>query len=199
MARLVRLAVTAFLVGMALSPGAYGLVQRLSGGVPAGNVIAQTSAPGSSAPGTPAPQPAAQQPVTMSPVVTIESLLAAVQAGDRDVVSTLTGGSGDQPGIVAWNSTDFAGFVGHTTFGRFSYCITHNDGTKANVHCDGDLWFTDPAGFPAVVTRTHWYVHGDFKLKASGDSWVITALPWYQESFAGYDLQQHPWPGDCFD
>ncbi len=199
MARLFRPAVAAFLVVIVLALGMYGLGHHTSGGVSADNVVAQTSSPSTTTPS----QPPTSQPVTASPVPTIQSFVDAVQAGDMDVVSTLTGGKDGALGIVSWCAKDLIGFIGHTTFGRLRYVITHNDGLSANVNLDSFMTFIDPGGFPAVKNVTHLYIDGDFKLKASGNSWIIVSLPGYQEPLCdgpthwGPDPNLFPWPGDA--
>lgn len=198
MARFFRPAVAGFLLSMALLLGIYGVASLLYGGNSTHNVVAQTSSPSASTPGS---QPAAQ-PVTASPIDTIQSFLDAVQAGDMDVVSNLTGGTGGSPGVVAWSSTDLTAYVGHTTFGRWRHIITHNNGINACVNIDGFMTFTDPGAFPNVKNVSHFWIDGDFKLKASGNSWIITSLPGYQQptcdepSHYGPDPHPFPVPGD---
>ena len=193
MAKLFRPAVAAFLVGVVLSLCLYGIGHRSGAGV-----SAQTTTPSTST-----PTQAATKPLTVSPVPTIQGFMDAVQAGDMDIVSTLTGGKNGALGIVSWCAKDLIGFVGHTTFKKLRYVITHNDGLNANVNVDTFMTFIDPAGFPAVKTVTHLYIDGDFKLKASGDSWIITSLPGYQEPLCdspthyGPDPNLFPWPGDA--
>ena len=142
-------------------------------------------------------QPSTIEPATASPIDTIYSFLAAVQAGDMDVVSTLTGGQGGVPGIAAWGSYDLTRYVGHTTFSKLRYVIYHIDDKTTNINVDASMKFIDPAGFPSVVTKTLWYIDGSFKLTLSGNSWIITSLPWYQENECGYDPHLFPWPGDA--
>jgi hypothetical protein len=147
-------------------------------------------------------QPSTIQPLTASPIETIQSFLDAVQAGDMDVVTILTGGTGGAPGVDSWGLKGLNAFVGHTTFKRPLRCvITHNDGVNANVNVDGFMTFTD-AG-PSAVIVTHWYIDGDFKLKASGNNWTIVSLPGYLEPLCdsrtswGPDPYIFPWPGDA--
>ena len=212
MARMFRPAAiaAAFLVVMVLSLGISGC-GPLSGGRAglSNTVVAQASSTTpasttpSTTPSTTTPQQPASQPVTASPIPTIQSFVDAVQAGDMDVVSTLTGGKDGALGIVSWNAKDLIGFVGHTTFGKLRCVITHNDGLNANVNLDSFMTFTDPGGFPAVKTVIHLYIDGDFKLKASGNNWTITSLPGYQEPLCdgpthwGPDPQLFNWPGDA--
>jgi hypothetical protein len=193
MARLFRPAVAAFLVGIVLALGVHGL-SRNSGGVSADNAVAQTTTPST------APTSKPSQPVTVSPLDTIQRFVDAVQAGDVDVVTTLIGGP---PGSFLWCAKGLQGFIGHTTFKRFRSVITHNNGVNACVNVDGFMTFTDPSGFPAVKNTIHLYIDGDFKFKASGNDWVITKLPGYQEPLCdspthyGPDPDLFPWPGDA--
>ncbi len=213
MTKLLRPIAWALVVGVLFSVGVYGLSHKASGGVKANAVFAQTSAPSASTPGTSAPstvapstsapsQPPAQKPITASPLPTIQVFFDAVQAGDMDIVSNVTGGAG-APGVDMWCSKGLSAYVGHTTFGKWRSVITHNDGLNACVNIDGFMRFTDPGGFPSVVPVTHWYIDGDFKLKASGDTWVITSLPGYEEPlcdgphFYGPDPYLFPWHGDA--
>jgi hypothetical protein len=142
-------------------------------------------------------QPSTIEPAAATPIDTIYSFVTAVQAGDMDVVSTLTGGQGGVPGISMWCSYDLSRFVGHTTFSKLRYVIYHNDGKNASVNVDGSMRFTDPAGFPSVVTKTLWYIDGSFQLTLNDNRWIITALPWYQDNERGYDPHLFPWPGDA--
>lgn len=146
---------------------------------------------------------AASAPLTASPIETIQSFFDAVQAGDTDVVTTLTGGNQGTP-IEMWCSKGLKAFVGHTTFKKWRYVIFHNDGVNAYVNVDGFMTFTDPGGFPAVRSVAHYYIDGDFKLKASGGVWTITALPGYEAPYVcdgpssyGPDPHLFPWPGDA--
>jgi len=200
MKKLFRPATVALLVGIiVLVLGMYGVGRLASGDISTENVAAQTSTPTTTTP----VKPPASQPVTVSPLTTIQSFMDAVQAGDMDIVSTLTGGKEGALGIISWNAKDLIGFVGHTTFGRWRNVITHNDGQTANVNIDGFMTFTDPGGFPAVKNVIHLYIDGDFKLKANGTDWVITGLPGYQEPLCdhpnswGPDPNLFPWPGDA--
>lgn len=142
------------------------------------------------------------QPATSTPFETIQSFFAAVQAGDMDFVSLVTGGTAGKPGIPTWCSKGLESFVGHTTFKPFRYVLTHNDDLNANVNGDAFMTFTDPAGFPAVVNTCHFYIDGDFKLKAIGGKWIIVALPNFQEahndgpSWWGSDPFIFPYPGN---
>lgn len=191
MKRLFRWAVTGLVVALVLLMGMYGFDHY---------VVAQTSTPSTTTPSQPA---AGQQPVTGSPLDTISEFLDAVHNGDMDRVSAYTGGKEGALGIVGWSSTDLINYVGHTTFGKFRYCVTHNDGLNANVNTDGFMTFTDPSGFPAVKCVSHFWVDGDFKLKASGNTWVIVSLPGFQEPLCdsptswGPDPHIFPTPGDA--
>jgi len=143
------------------------------------------------------------QPLASTPMESIQSFFDAVQAGDRDVVSTLTGGSGGAPGIEMWCSKGLNAFVGHTTFKPWRYVITHNDNTNANLSFDGFMTFNDPAGFPAVSCPLHFYIDGDFKFKAVDGKWIIVSLPNYQEALNdgptkwGSSPYIYPYPGDA--
>lgn len=149
-------------------------------------------------------QPSTIQPGMSTPIDTIQSFLTAVQAGDRDLVEILTGGSGGKLGVEMWCLKGLQSFVGHTTFKRpMRNVLTHNDNQNANVNVDGFMTFTDPGGFPAVKNTCHFYIDGDFKLKASGGNWVIVSLPNYQEALCdgptwwGPDPHIFPSPGDA--
>jgi len=148
-------------------------------------------------------QESALQPLASTPMETIQSFFDAVQAGDRDVVSILTGGNGGAPGIEMWCSKGLSAFIGNTTFKRWCYVITHNDNINANVNMDGFMTFNDPAGFPAVSCPLHFYIDGDFKFKAINGKWIIVSLPNYQEALNdgptkwGSNPFVFPYPGDA--
>ena len=142
-------------------------------------------------------EPSTIDPATGTPIDTIRSFVNAVQAGDMDVVSTLTGGQNGAPGISEWCSYSLAAYVGHTTFSKLRYVTYHNDGQTASVNVDGSMNFTDPAGIRSVVAKTKWYIDGSFQLTLKGNSWIITELPWYQEAVYGHDPHLFPWPGDA--
>lgn len=142
-------------------------------------------------------------PATSTPFDTIRSFMDAVQNGDMDVVSVLTGGEGGLPGVNAWCAKGLSAFVGHTTFGTIRWTMTHNDDKNACVNVDGFMTFTDPAGFAAVVNTCHFWIDGDFKFKAVDGKWIITSLPDYQEPNCdsqwswGPDPTLFPTPGDA--
>jgi len=196
MTRFYRLAGVALLVGMVLSLGLHGL-GSLSPTVSAENVALMRQVPAG------VPGLTFHQPVTASPVPIIQGFFNAVQNGDMDIVSTVTGGDGSSPGIQAWDSKGLTSFVGHTTFGKWKYVIYHNDGQNMSVNVDGFMTFTDPGAFPNTRCVTHYYIDGDFILKASGNNWVITKLPSYQGAMCddgpfGYGGEPYifPWHGD---
>jgi hypothetical protein len=191
MTRLFRLAGAALLVGAVLSLAVHGIGVHLSGSDSANSVFAQT--PGSAAPGL-----TFHQPVTASPVPIIQGFFNAVQNGDMDIVSTVTGGDGSALGIQEWDSKGLTSFVGHTTFKTWRYVITYNDGQNMNVNVDGYMTFTDPGAFPNVICKTNYFIDGDFKLKASGNNWIITSLPDYQYAmYNQFDPYFYPWHGDA--
>jgi hypothetical protein len=195
MTRLFRLACVAVLVGMVLSLGLHGLGGTLSPA--AGNVVLARQVPAGASPGL-----TFHQPVTASPVPIIQGFFNAVQNGDMDIVSTVTGGDGSALGIQQWCSKGLTAFVGHTTFGKWDYVIYHNDGQNMSVNVDGFMTFTDPGAFPNTRCITHYYIDGDFILKASGNNWVIVKLPNYQGAMCdgpnswGADPHIFPWHGD---
>jgi hypothetical protein len=127
--------------------------------------------------------PSTIAPGMSTPIDTINSFLDAVQAGDVDVVAIVTGGAAGEMGVEMWSAKDLQSFVGHTTFTRpMRNVLTHNDNLNANVNVDGFMTFTDPGGFPAVENTCHFYIDGDFKLKAVNGNWIIVSLPGYQEA-----------------
>jgi len=142
-------------------------------------------------------------PPASTPWESIQSFFDAVQNGDMDVVSIITGGTGGQPGISTWCSKGLASFVGHASFGKWWSVLTHNDDQKCNVHVDGFMTFNDPAQFPSVTCPLHYQIDGDFKFKAVNGKWIITALPNFQEMMCdsptswGECRYVYPYPGDA--
>lgn len=142
-------------------------------------------------------------PPASTPWESIQSFLDAVQAGDMDVVSMITGGSGGQPGISTWCSKGLAAFVGHSSFVSWGSVLTHNDDLNANVSFDGFMTFNDPAQFPSVTCPLHFQIDGDFKFKAVNGKWIIVALPNFQEMMCdgpnswGGCKYNYPYPGDA--
>lgn len=135
-----------------------------------------------------------------SPVETVQSFFDAVQAGDTDFVSELTGGMETE---MAWCAKDLVGYIGYASFGDWVYVVTHQNDTNACVHVDSFMTLTDPAALPSTRNITHYYIDGEFKLENKGGGWVIVSLPNYQEARNdgpykwGSSPYNYPYPGDA--
>ena len=223
MAKLIRFAFVAFLLGALFSVGVIS-VGRLSSGGPDNGLSAQTT------PSTTTPQQPADQPLTVDPRPTILRFLEAVELGDMDVVLELTG-SKQGKSVDLWCSKGLMSFVGHTDIwpltqegGRPTSMSalpsnasgdvnganwarwmikTYDNGSKACVHVDSFMRFLDPGGLPSTRNICHFYIDGDFKLAAAGGEWIITSLPNYQEALNdspwkwGSSPYVYPYPGDA--
>ena len=204
MGTLMRSALIVTLGGIVVFLGMLVIGSAVSNGVPNNKVVAQSSAPQSSA-----PQQATTKPLTEDPRPTILRFMEAVELGDKDVVSDVTGAKQGKE-IKAWCATDLNLFVGHTDFwpftqegGRATYesalpsnasgdvdganwsawmIKTYDNGLKACVHVDTFMRFLDPSALPSTRNICHFYIDGDFKLEAAGGEWIITELPNYQEA-----------------
>jgi hypothetical protein len=166
------------LVALALSTGLSGCG---SGSAPASSsttpelTTAQSTTPSttSTVPTAPSTAPA---PVSTSPVQALQTLFGAIQSGDYNTVTTLTGGSGALgSGIISWGSTDLNSFVGHTVFSALAYTVLADDGNTATVQVTGSMVLHDPGG--AAVTT--YDINGQATLHAKSGSWQAMTLPNY--------------------
>jgi len=219
MAKLLRLILVAVLIYAVIMVGVLSIGHITSGG--SSSSLSAQSAP---TPSTTTGQ-AASRP-TIDPRTTVLLFMEAVELGDRDIVSELTGASAQ-----TWCSKGLTSFIGYTDFwpltqdgGRptsmstlpsnasgdvnganhLKWMIkTYDNGKKACIHVDSFMRFVDPGALPSTRCITHYYIDGDFKLEAAGTGWIITSLPNYQGARNdgpwkwGTSPYVYPYPGDA--
>ena len=124
------------------------------------------------------PSAPAQAPAESSLYV-LQTFFGSIQSGDAATVATLTGGTGPTPGIPGWGSVDLQSFPGNTQFGPLEYQLIADGGEEVAYRVQGGFHFQDPGGPPGQGSRDNYYIDGEARLTAKGNSWIVTALPDY--------------------
>ncbi len=125
------------------------------------------------------PPSAPAQAPAVSSLYVLQTFFGSIQSGDGAAVAALTGGTGSTPGIPGWGSVDLQSFPGNTQFGPLGYQLTADNGKEVVYRVQGGFYFQDPGGPPGQGSRDHYYIDGEARLTAKGNSWIVTALPNY--------------------